>query len=259
MTYRPDSSELNAYVDGELAPDRAARVAQAVAHDRDLAQEVAALLRLKTATLAAFDLAPPARPRMPEAADHTRMVRWLASAAAGLAVLLAAAVALLSTSTAPTDAERVLAVIDAWGRDRALPTGSRTTLTTAEAHGEGLASLLQGIAGLQLRVVRSQPVAHGMALDLIGPNGCRLAVWAGPLSASIGAAPAVQSRLGAPGAAAWQAAGTQFLLVSRNVPEQKFAAMALALQRATQGPSPTDSTTLSRVAEARSQGSPCLA
>jgi hypothetical protein len=63
MIERPDSTELNAYVDGELPPDQAARVAQAIADDRELAKEVAALLRLKTATMAAFDREPPALPQ----------------------------------------------------------------------------------------------------------------------------------------------------------------------------------------------------
>jgi hypothetical protein len=110
-----------------------------------------------------------------------------------------------------------------------------------------------------LSIVRSQQVAHGTAFDLLGPSGCRLAVWMGPASVGLSAAPALQALLRAHSALVWQAGDTQFLLVSHNTPELKFAAMAAALQRATQDSSPADGTSLALVAQARTQGSPCVA
>jgi hypothetical protein len=109
-----------------------------------------------------------------------------------------------------------------------------------------------------LTIIRSEEAADGMAFDLLGPSGCRLAVWTGPSSLNLDTVPALQSRLRTRAAVIWQADNAQFLLVSHNTPEQRFAAMAAALQRATQDPSPMDGVALSLVAKARSQGSPCV-
>jgi hypothetical protein len=152
-----------------------------------------------------------------------------------------------------------MALMDGWSRDRTPSPRSSLLSPTREARDESLVRLLQGLADLQLSIIRSQEVADGMAFDLLGPSGCRLAVWAGPASVSLATAPSLQPQLGTRAAVVWKAGGTQFLLVSHNTPEQRFAAMAAALQRATQDPSPMDGVALSLVAKARSQGSPCMA
>lgn len=260
MKERPDSGELNAYVDGELSPDRAAHVARAVAEDRQLAREVAALLRLKTATMAAFDSEPPALPRASRRPSDRGGAAWAGAALAVIAILAAAAGSFSIATPPRTGAESVAAVLEAWNRDE-IPPGSPSLASPASDKPEtaSLVRLLQGLADLQLTVIRSQPVAQGMAFDLLGPSGCRLAVWAGPSSLSLVAAPALNARLEAGDAIAWQAGGTQFLLVSHNAPRQKFAAMAAALQRAILDAAPADDSAMSRVAEARSQGLPCKA
>jgi hypothetical protein len=261
MMERPDSGELNAYVDGELPPDRAARVAQAVAHDRDLAQEVATLLRLKTATIAAFDgEPPPALSRVALRAVPARKAVWLARAALiAIAVVSAATVGFLATKPGPTDPNGIMALLEEWGRERAWSPRSPALSPASEVKDGTFARLLRRLADLQLSIVRSQQVAQGMALDLLGPSGCRLAVWAGPPSVGLASAPALQPLLRAHSAVIWQAGDTQFLFVSHNTPELKFTAMAAALRRATQDSLPTDRTALSIVAEARTQGSPCVA
>jgi anti-sigma factor RsiW len=260
MKHRPDSAELNAYVDGELPPDRAARVARAVAEDRQLAREVAALLRLKTATMAAFDSEPPALPRASRRPSIRGGAAWAGAAFAVLAMLAVAAGSFLIVTPPRPGAESVAALLEAWNRDQVSPgSSSFASPVGGTPDTAGVVRLMQGLADLRLRVVRSQPVAQGMAFDLIGPSGCRLAVWAGPSSLPLVAAPALAARLEAGDAVAWQAGGTQFLLVSYNAPRQKFAVMAAALQRAILDAAPADDSALSRVAEARSQGLPCKA
>src|SRR5581483_8708919 len=260
MIESPDTSELTAYVDGELSPDRAARVAQAVADDRELAREVAALLRLKTATIAAFDVQAPPMLEVARRSRPKHTVTWAASAALiGVMLLAATTVGFVATRSNQTDGDRIVALKDAWNTDRALSPKSPLVSATSMAKDGNLIRLLQGLAEVQLSIIRSQQVADGMAFDLLGPSGCRLAVWAGPASVNLATAPALQRELRTRRAIVWRADSMQFLLISQNVPEQKFAAMVAALQRATQEISPTDSTTLSLLAEARSQGSPCVA
>jgi anti-sigma factor RsiW len=258
MTQEPNADELNAYVDGELTPDRAARVAEAIARDRELAQEVAALLRLKTATIAAFDAQAPALPQLDDRPVRRRTARWVASAAMAAMVLSGAIAAYLATSPSQSDPDRIWALIDQWGRDRSQSPRLRAELIDTEARDAGLARLLHGLTDLRLQIIRSEAVAEGMAFDLLGPSGCRLAVWAGPGSVNLATAPALQSRLRTQAAIVWQAGGMQYLLLSHNTAEQKLAAMAAVLQRATQDDSPVDKTTLSLVAEARTQASPCV-
>jgi hypothetical protein len=257
MIERPDSTELNAYVDGELPPDQAARVAQAIADDRELAKEVAALLRLKTATMAAFDREPPALPQAKRKTVRIGTAVWVASTTLA-AVLIAATIGFLTTVPSHTGPDRIIALMNGWSRDSAPSPRSRPLSRTREAKDKSLATLLQGLADLQLTIIRSEEAADGMAFDLLGPSGCRLAVWTGPSSINLDTVPALQSRLRTRAAVIWQADNAQFLLVSHNTPEQRFAAMAAALQRATQDPSPMDGVALSLVAKARSQGSPCV-
>jgi hypothetical protein len=260
MKERPDSRELNAYVDGELPPDRAAHVARAVAEDRQIAREVAALLRLKTATMAAFDGEPPALPRASRRPSVRGGAAWTGAALAVIAMLAAATGSFLTARPPQPGAERVAALLEAWSRDQVPPgSPSRASQAGDTPDTASLIKLMQGLADLQLKVIRSQPVAQGMAFDLLGPSGCRLAVWAGPSSLPLAAVPPLAARLEAGDAIAWQAGGTQFLLVSHNAPRQKFAVMAAALQRALLDAAPPDDSALSRVAEARSQGLPCKA
>lgn len=255
MTNRPGATELNAYVDGELSPERAARMAEAIARDRELAQEVAALLRLKTAAIAAFDMEPPALPEMRERASRYRMSRWSAAAAV-VVIILAASVATL-ISRIPTDADRVLSVMSDWKEERNHPVRSRPDSAAAEAKSAGLAKLAHGLAALQLRVLKTHEVADGVAFDLLGPSGCRLAVWAGPEAANVAGSRAFESQIQSGSAVVWQAGGTQYLLVSQNAPQQKFSALAAALQQATKDAAPFDEKTFATVADARSQSSPC--
>ncbi len=57
MLKQPNWEEINAYVDGELPAGRAAEIAEATAHDRGLARQIAVVTRLRADLQAS--LAPP--------------------------------------------------------------------------------------------------------------------------------------------------------------------------------------------------------
>jgi len=91
---RPTDDELSAYVDGELSPHDRAQIAHAVATDPSLADQVAALARLKSVmsylgdelalTQADLELAPPSRrPAIARIAAAVAVLILLAGVSAG--------------------------------------------------------------------------------------------------------------------------------------------------------------------------------
>ena len=81
---------LNAYVDGELEPDQTAKVAAALAHDREAAAQVATLTKLRAAVKAASPM--PAPPPFALPRTRSRAMRWAPwAAAACLALFIGAA------------------------------------------------------------------------------------------------------------------------------------------------------------------------
>ncbi|KAB2919257.1 MAG: hypothetical protein F9K29_06475 [Hyphomicrobiaceae bacterium] len=257
MTYKPNATELNAYVDGELSPPHATHVAEAIARDRELAREVAALARLKAATVAAFSAEAPPLPDAVSSSRGRRRLWWAAGAAAVGVIATISATVLLARAPEQTDAGRVLAVVDGWAMEPAPESTSRPNSAAARMRGAGLIRLLQGLSILELHIVKTEGVADGVTFDLLGPSGCRLALWAGPISHDFASAPALGSRIRSETAVIWQTDATQYLIISRNAPPQKFLAMAAALKRATEGTLPPDDSMRAVVAAARRQYAPC--
>jgi hypothetical protein len=254
MTQIPSDIELNAYVDGELGPEQAARVAQAVAQDPELARDVAALLRLKSATVNAFLATPPALPGI-QTTRRSHVGWWLAAAVVALSVLVGAVASTVLTRQAPTSADPIASVIDTWRRKDVANRVHIGESLIPTLNAAPLKPLLESLEASRLQVLETKVVADGLALDLIGPSGCRLAVWIGPESTQF--SKLITSRIQSGTAVTWVAGDRSYLIVSLNAPRDKFTALANALQLGTQVPSLLREN-LSAIAEARRAGAPCV-
>ncbi|MCR0982824.1 hypothetical protein [Roseomonas populi] len=159
---RPEDERLSGLLDGELRPEEAAEVAEALANHPALASRFAAMARMR-ASVAALDRGLPTPPLAPQRRSSPYR---LAGAVAG-----AAALVLLAFLVRPVEAPSVAAVHRHFA-------GGETAGLNAERSGPDLAP-----AGLQPAVLRH--VAGGIYTGYVGPRGCRVAVWIGPAKAAL--------------------------------------------------------------------------
>lgn len=217
---------LNAYVDGELSPDAAARVAASIAADRTLAARVATLTRLRAATRR---LAAPARVERKRLRLNWRPVALAASLAAVLAV------GGLSWSLRTTPGSEVHAAVtanEAWLAAGRHPGPIEVMKTAAVSSALGALPDLSA-AGLQLVYLASQPFGVGEATfaGYKGSHGCHLGLWTAPAGEA-----AVSSALDAAGQAGlavrqWIAGGARYVLVGHGMDAQRFDRMADVVQQ----------------------------
>ncbi len=214
---------LHAFVDGELPPAEAARLAAQLADDPVLAQRVAHLYRLKAA-LAGFsdDIVPPPLP--------TRSPAWFSSAPRmlGLGGLAAAVMLLFSPTPMSRPAEgtaipSALLQHDLWAEQMmgdaqiALPQEFTWMQPAVQSSGLQLVHLLQ-----------SGDVTH---LGLKGPNRCRLSLVVTD-SVGVGVSAPFQMRLSDEMQhARWTTGGRDYELIARDMADVRFASFATALHR----------------------------
>ena len=111
---QPSWDDLNAYVDGELSNERAAELAAALGRDPELAEQVAALHRLKSASQGLVEAAPVALPAGKAAAPLWPRSAVALAAALVVVLLLGAA----WNAFAPTPARHVVWAGQAWDAHR---------------------------------------------------------------------------------------------------------------------------------------------
>ncbi|TPE50946.1 hypothetical protein [Amaricoccus solimangrovi] len=243
MTQKPVSmEELSAYVDGELAPGQAARIARIAASDPETARRVAILRSLRAGVAAIGE----ETARVDVEAIRGRMVRrrnarWLGAATAAAAVLalgLGLAGWQSMTPASPErgaaaggvvsgDVARMVAAHDAWVAGAAPP---------AAAPPPDRLSALIGATGLRLVRSGRLPLADGRAAgqtDYLGAHGCRLSLFraedAAPRPARERLVVEIEGDLRL---ASWSA-GRDYHLVSRGMDVPRFATIASALMAAT--------------------------
>lgn len=250
-----DFRTLSAYVDGELDPAEAARIARLVATDERVAREVARLHEMKEAMA---DLAPdmvmvhvaaPTKRRAP--------VLPLAAAAMLLAVVLAGVFwAVLPNASAGLD-ERQTALLteaglrhDAWiGRGgAAAPVSAAPGFFAPELSAAGLM-----LAKVEEEVdIAGRPATHA---GYAGARGCRLSLF----EMSLGDAMPGVLTLGAADRllwASWQTASARYLMVARNMDETRFATIAGVLRSMTENRRSVDREVVAQLESARQ---PCRA
>lgn len=256
---RPGWDEVNAYVDGELAPRDAARVARAVADDPELAATVAVLARLKAAaaeSVRAPDLALPAPPPAR---------RRLAVAAAAILGLLGLAAVLWSAADRPDSSlawlDRAEADHIAWA---AAPGGAQAdgqagALLAAQWKLGGAAVIpVLDAARLKLVLVRTISLEEGEALHLgyVGSRGCRVSLWVRPAPPTLSPDIAERDRDGA-SAYVWRAGELAYALIASGMAADRLATLARAVHRASLERAPFDAETRTALRRSRETSQPC--
>lgn len=254
-----DWKTLNAYVDGELAPAAMARVAEALADDPGLAQQMAKLRRLKSAV---FQSRPPACP--PISLEPRRAGRRTLVAAALLLIALFGSLLsglLPEPGTTPDQLEQVVAAHQAW-RDA----GTSADLSSS---GSLLKSSLEQLqldayipdlspAGLRYHGIRRIAAASGRGLHVgyRGSHGCQVSLivfpGAGKLSGELKTFEHAAGRI-----YGWQVRSNTFYLLAPRMDPRRLRQVAAAVHRMTRAHTPMDRGTTLALNQARTQAPPC--
>jgi hypothetical protein len=247
---KPDFATLNAYVDGNLDPQAAAKVASAAAAEPALARELAKLHALKAAVREAFDepaviaVFPP-RPRRGRLLGRA-MAAGLAAAIAGAGVWFA--IDHLDRQPAPQGiAFQALGDHDRWLQHPdhavAVPTVSEIQLPDLTLSGLTVARYDPGVR------LNGTPATH---IGYVGKNGCHLSLFV------LTGAPVDLQALAADRsvlADGWTVGNASYLAISRHMDPVRFATLAHALKLATRNGVPLDERVRTALAAAHQ---PCL-
>jgi hypothetical protein len=239
--YPVDDVVLNAYVDGELSPGEAARIALRLAQDPALARKVAELHRLKAGVSGLLDeLAPasPPLPALPQKRGWSRMATLLATAtvAAGIAGALLLFVPrmpappdrLVSALAAQNPQEGLIAAHDGWAAMASADTSG--SVVAPDWLGELLeANGLRLVLATTVDAGTGGPAEH---LGFIGENNCRLSLF---LSFADRGTPGDLSITSESDrfTASWETTDLSVLLVARNMDPLRFTTIATSIHAAT--------------------------
>ena len=249
---------LNAYVDGELEPDITAKVAAALAEDREAAAQVATLTKLR-ATVKAASSMPEAPPFvLPQA--RPRVARWLPWAAAACFALVVGAASLgIGHRTAQgSSLSAAIAAHQLWLAQSPPGTAPRLGVELAGAEAGALPDLT--LASLRLVHLSLDPAGRrggGMLAGYVGPNGCRVGFWIAPVEATLPLQPAVQDRDGLL-VRAWRDERASYALLGRGIDPARLDGIAALVARITRDEPGIPREQVAALAEARSVGPACL-
>ncbi len=266
--------ELNAYVDGELPPERASAVASAIAGDRTLARQAALLSRAKAGAAASVELPESLAPgnlRRLAAPRAPRFAR-LAQAAALACLLLAGGLALLWLQAS---GERAEAPVVAGGGTPAAPAwleaavALHARLDDAGAPADALApgdfpGLLPDLTSAKLNAEPARPLderalGRGAIVQYRGERGCLVSFIA--LEEADTALPEALSRtrLDAVLAYRWRVGAIGYLLLAEGMAEARLEGIAETVYEASRRFRPIEPDGRDRLAEARRRSQPCRA
>lgn len=253
-----DWETLNAYVDGELPPDEAAAIAEAVVRDRMLARRVAAISALKAAI---HDSAPPYPGPAELPPRRPRLMRQRLAAAAAVLVL-----ALLGTTAWLAELHR-----DPQGITLAERVHQQWLAARAKGLNDQAGAVLQARldalrlayvpdltqVGLVFDSVRQIGAGRGLHVGYRGPRGCvvSLVVLEGAGDRDIPLTPL--SRDGHT-AWSWTTGGASFYLLAPAMDPVRLTRTAEVVQRVTRARLPLDSEAILALARSRNGTAPCL-
>jgi anti-sigma factor RsiW len=249
--------QLNAYVDGELPPDEAADVAEAIAREPVLAREVAALTALKASVAQAAPPHPGPLSKLP--CSHRNGLR-VAAIAATLVVGLLFGIAWHSELHRPAPGPQLaLELHQTWSSSR--EEGHPDAMTKVGFDSLQLAYVpdltrvelaFGGVRQIRLRGGR------GLHVGYQGPRGCAvsLVVFSRPGSHD---KPLGSLDLDAAAAWHWVSGGVSFYLIAPSMDPSRLAGIARVVHRLTRARLPLDPAGVLALEEARSGAEPCLA
>lgn len=248
---------LNAYVDGELDADEAARLAQAAAASPELARRISTLhhLRAGVASLVSENLVL-GLPPVP-ANDRSGPMLPLRAGLRAAALVLAAGAGLWfwqgQGERAPADAlAQIVGSHDDWRNSLAL---ADTRQTQAP---EWIVSLMQA-TGLRLVHAGPERLADGsdvLHFAFIGENSCKISLFEMPQPHAVLPAAFEINASGQLQTAFWQAHGRGYAMVARSMDMARFATIAHSIHAATEARHADQSQLLAAMEAARQR---CLA
>ncbi|MGO4677052.1 anti-sigma factor [Bosea sp. 2YAB26] len=253
---------LNAYVDGELEPGEAAKVAAAIAADREIAAKVATLTHLR-ATMRALPPQEEAPPfALPEPPPPTRLKPrpWLQVAAALLIAcgLGVAWFGLYRTDPAESPLTAAVAAHRLWLAQVPAAQAQRLGVELAGADVDALPDL--SLASLRLVHLSLDPAVRrggGVLAGYVGPNGCRVGLWIAPIDDSLPARPAVQDREGF-AIRAWHGHHASYALIGQGIDPARLDGIAALVARLTEDERSIPREQIAALAEARSLRPACV-
>lgn len=257
----PDWAELNAYVDGELDGEAAARVAAAVARDSRLALEVARLARLKSVVQDSGEAAP----RLLLPPERPRRRSGLAASLALLALLGGAlAVGLQRDSASPVAAApdalvRAERLHAGWLTEEAREEPPEAGLLLASLQRFGLPVQIPDLSDTRLRVAHVALLGdEGEVLHVgyHGTRGCRVSL----LALRGRELPERLQTLSRSGGLAylWRAGPVSYVLLADGMDPKRMEVIAGAIEQATRRLAPMPLETRTALAESRAHSQPCV-
>jgi anti-sigma factor RsiW len=256
----PSWETLNAYVDGELSAAEAAAVARALADNRQIAEQVAALTRLKAAVLEGME---PAGVTLP--APKPRRWRPLALAASLAAAMVLGTIGVdrWQSPAAPAWMAGAWEVHRAWAAAPGPSASPDSGVVLAAFARLGPKAYFPDLAAAKLTLDRIVPLRlRGLAGEALhvgyrGTRGCRISL----LVLSGAAALPVEMSMTETGGAqsyAWRSGTHGYLLLAKGMDGGRVALIAESLRRATLDNSPFGPETRSALKESRETSAPCL-
>lgn len=260
MSSRPSDWEaLNAYVDGELDPPRAADMAERIASDPALARQAAALAGMKAALAETGEV--PAFRFDRQRGHAVRRWRWIPAAAAVL--LIIAAGVFWGTqlgSPAPAWLTAAAAAHTSLAEQQA-PATPQTTQVAAlidfQPYIPDLAAAKLTLAAAAAFSVGGSP--DGVVLQYTGTRGCRVTYIAFPgAGAGLGEdlAPIETGDLTGFG---WRVGAIGYALVAQGMDPDRLAVIARSVHAASRLHRPFDDATRTQLAQSRAESRACSA
>lgn len=220
---------LNAYVDGELAPDERRAVTDAARADPAVAARLATLARLKGTARVALAHQP----------RRSRPIAWRGGLGwASAAAVLACGLALLVARAPDASTDPAVAAFEAWSGTAPGPAGAVAAVPAAidppAIDSPATASLAPDLGGAGLTLVGRIATRHGRMTAYVGMHGCRLALWE--------AASEVDAERAETGSGVrvvrWAVGGRRFAVLSRGMDAGRFARIAAAIEAFTRARDP---------------------
>ncbi len=257
---RPDFETLNAYVDGELDAAAAAEVARAIARDRDIADQVALLSKLRSslhdsAETPDFDLTPPLRRAAP-----TRS--WLVAACVALLLIGGGLFADRAFKAAP-DPGWLAPALDthaAWSSPD--NSASNAEIVSARFDAVFADAYIPDLSASKLTLVygSESTLDNGRALVLgyTGTRGCKVTLMVSPTLGTDGER-IMRFEDGTVTAFAWRAHELGYLIVAEGMDAERFRLIAETVHRTSLERRTIDDETRIALAESRAHSAPCVA
>ncbi|GAU85630.1 anti-sigma factor [Bosea sp. BIWAKO-01] len=256
---------LNAYVDGELEPGETAKVAAAIAVDREIAAKVATLTHLRATMRAVSPQEEAPAFALPEALPPTRQNPrpWLQVAAALLIAcgLGVAWFGLYRADPAEPPLSAAVAAHRLWLAQGPAGHGSAAPRLGVELAGAKVDALPDlSLASLRLVHLSLDPAVRrggGVLAGYVGPNGCRVGLWISAIDDSLPARPAVQDRDGF-AIRAWHGHHASYALIGQGIDPARLDGIAALVARLTEDERSIPREQIAALAEARSLRPACV-